>query len=997
MGAMSAILTKVLSAGMQRAFSLTMQKALRLRKIDSALKNIPAKSALVKTAFSDFEIVLGTYRGELTQSVSAFLDELAKSGLADAMIQHALLSADGEALKPTFSEMYYRFLPQDDGKCFTLFESLMISFSTTFAELSKDKSVHALLSAHHKEISNRLSALDAALSSLRLPNRPQHTFESLNPTLAKIAKGLQNSYKNVRVETNKGARNVDITRIYIPPKIRLRESQRNARHLEGVIKGIAPATISQQNISASLAVHVNPKEIENELSRVAFADLKASFSRIVVLGDPGGGKSTLCQRLCYDLAKNAFHALQYGDRPQIGQSEQKIPFRVILRQFEQARVKEPQLSLFDYLVRDTRQHVPGDVTDVSEALSYLFVCGRAVFAFDGLDEILETSRRREFVDLVQAFCELYPLCPSIITSRVVGYDSAPMPGDYEEYVLEKFDNAEVSEYTKKFFKVVGEHTEAEAAAQSQRFLQQTERNAADLRRNPLMLGLMAWLFNSQKDIPSNRPEIYRECAVLMFERWDPDRGILPDLPDDFDRLQLFSEIAARVYGDPKLSAGVERQWLETELRQYFGALYENRSKAIAAARSLLEFLVGRAWVMTEVGDRVFAFTHQTFLEYFFSRSIDDKFDTVAQLLKYMKPRIVRKEWDVVTHLALQLKTYRNARRQQEAINILIEWSASASSSLQKQAILSFLAKSMEYLSPSEAAVKDALSALFSGATELALKGNFVSFSNISMALESSRDRQVFLQSQAVKMFKDAVLSENDALSRIAVRALQGVNDRSRIHRGGFAHRATRDEVLKDTKSEILDRAKRTRRFVELQWSWYGVISEDLIRTHGIELFLKAELAGSLEDIGALSGLALYASEMYQHLLDNVAFPLSRRVAALRVFGSVGFSLPPFEAASVSRRPAGYIPEDAWLAAFESLDNDQTAFAGAIFAFQVWLEGHGGRHRARSTSQRNVSRGDLVRNKLLRKEMELVDSLRLSNPRLAASIEEVVTGERLLTS
>jgi hypothetical protein len=41
----------------------------------------------------------------------------------------------------------------------------------------------------------------------------------------------------------------------------------------------------------------------------------------------------------------------------------------------------------------------------------------------------------------------------------------------------------------------------------------------------------------------------------MFERWDPDRDIKADVPSDFDKLHLFSSIAANMFGDPELAEG----------------------------------------------------------------------------------------------------------------------------------------------------------------------------------------------------------------------------------------------------------------------------------------------------------------------------------------------------------------------------------------------------------------------------------------------------------
>jgi predicted NACHT family NTPase len=225
---------------------------------------------------------------------------------------------------------------------------------------------------------------------------------------------------------------------------------------------------------------------------------------VVVLGDPGGGKSTLCQHLCHDLARQAVASLQ-TESTHLTAQLQKFPLRVILRAYEKARTLEPQLSIYDFIRRDLKNHVTAEDHEIDDALKYLLSSGSAVLAFDGLDEILATAQRREFVDLVNSFCNQFPLCPVMVTSRLVGYDDAPLPAHFDELILEKFDDNEVLSYVKKFMKVVGGHDEKEADNRANNFYKQTTSNAADLRRNPLMLGLMAWLFNMRGDVPSNRP------------------------------------------------------------------------------------------------------------------------------------------------------------------------------------------------------------------------------------------------------------------------------------------------------------------------------------------------------------------------------------------------------------------------------------------------------------------------------------------------------------
>ena len=73
-----------------------------------------------------------------------------------------------------------------------------------------------------------------------------------------------------------------------------------------------------------------------------------------------------------------------------------------------------------------------------------------------------------------------------------------------------------------------------------------------------MLGLMVYLFIYRGDVPSNRPEIYKECATLMFEKWDQRREIIFNIPVDFDLLDLFSYLASKIFGSADTEDGVSR-------------------------------------------------------------------------------------------------------------------------------------------------------------------------------------------------------------------------------------------------------------------------------------------------------------------------------------------------------------------------------------------------------------------------------------------------------
>lgn len=929
---------------------------MRIARIENALKGV-VKNPAVQTAINDFETLIGNRYGELDTQLFEFLREVERSGIVKSIFENALIGRDSPELKRIFIDLHARIVGPGNGAGDLLFERMVGSFSVTLTELSKDRLLLEAFRLHRAELDARLDKMDLALVSLGKKERASGiTFEVLQGVLLKIAKGLQGSYRSVRVETTKGARSVEITRIYIPPKLTYRDTKKNAAKVAKVARFLKKSGSGPVSLELFDAQEDNVPE---PLTSITYQDLRLLFNRVVVLGDPGGGKSTLCQHLCHDLSRQAVASLQ-SDSKQLTAQLQKFPLRVILRGYEKARTLEPQLSIFDFISRDLKNHVVASDAEIDEALKYLLVTGRAVLAFDGLDEILATAQRRDFVDLVMSFCSQFPLCPVLVTSRLVGYDDAHLPDEFDELILEKFDDDEVLNYANKFMKVVGGHEERLAVAKASAFYRQTTTNAADLRRNPLMLGLMAWLFNMRGDVPSNRPEIYRECAVLMFEKWDPDRDIKADVPSNFDRLQLFSSVASKIFGNPEFSGGVKEEWLELEVRSFFQEVYENKAQAYTAAKALVSFITGRAWVMSDVGDKVFAFTHQTFLEYFFARYIDDMHDTVKEVISAVMPRVLNREWDMVSHLSLQIKTHRNLRRQNEALDELRSALAYGGDKRQQSALISFSARSLEYLAGAEVHIKPLLVEIVEHTLIAATREDMSAWKDVSQCSQCCIERREFVGSVIVDVMAQQ-FRHGDLGRRLAVANAIGPLPERYPRVEDRLPRELSDSVRESLRSFVTERIERSAFFAGRAWEWYGLINRDLVAKHGIPTYFETSLGG-IGGVDGLTGITLCASKVYHAHFPGIV-TRRRAIDALIAIGSVGFSSVPLRREALSGGMGSGPPLRVWERLLAEFGAQPAALAGCLFAMMLSTE-LAGQHeevedRVRMGRSRKFSRKQII--------------------------------------
>jgi predicted NACHT family NTPase len=200
---------------------------------------------------------------------------------------------------------------------------------------------------------------------------------------------------------------LDMPAIYdFEKRYRMQVSQRHGYIKPPNFDSARQLPIDDLYVSPNFAVASN-KNQEAKKETFGLQTFLSSIYRAVLLGNPGGGKSTLTQKVCHDIAA------YYSERLFAGR-EQLTPILVVLRNYG-AEKKERRCSIREYIeteVEATYQLPPAP----DGALEYLLMNGRAIAIFDGLDELLETSYRQEIRDDVQSFCNLYPAVPVLVTS-----------------------------------------------------------------------------------------------------------------------------------------------------------------------------------------------------------------------------------------------------------------------------------------------------------------------------------------------------------------------------------------------------------------------------------------------------------------------------------------------------------------------------------------------------------------------------------------------------
>lgn len=442
---------------------------------------------------------------------------------------------------------------------------------------------------------------------------------------------------------------------------------------------------------------------ENKKEVLSIDVFLSRIHRAVLLGNPGGGKSTLTLKICYDLATH------YSQRLFAGRKE-LTPILVVLRNYGTEK-KERRCSIREFIeteVEATYQlSAPPDGT-----FEYLFQNGRAVLIFDGLDELLDTSYRQEIRDDVQSFCNLYPSVPVLVTSREVGYEQAPLDERmFEVFRLEPFNDKQVEEYVVKWFDIADTDMTPKQRQQKKDSFLKDSQSVPDLRSNPLMLALMCNIYRGENYIPRNRPDVYEKCATMLFDRWDKSRNIRAILPFEAHIRPTMIFLAHWIYTTEGLRNGVTERNLITKAADYLHQKrFEDPDEAERAAQEFIHFCQGRAWIFTDTGtekggERLYQFTHQTFLEYFTAAYLVRTHPTPETLMTILQPKIAKREWDMVCQLSFQILNKNSEDAGDKLLSALTDYAQKIEGEKWIN-VLSFSIRCLNFIIPSPPILKD---------------------------------------------------------------------------------------------------------------------------------------------------------------------------------------------------------------------------------------------------------------------------------------------------
>ncbi len=357
----------------------------------------------------------------------------------------------------------------------------------------------------------------------------------------------------------------------------------------------------------------------------------AQHNPVVLLGDPGSGKSTFVNYLAFRLADGPANRKAAPDaRAWPRELADLVPIVVVLRDFAAGRdgrdAVEPR-SLHDFIdAQLSAQKLEFAQPVLADALDK----GRAIVLLDGLDEIPDADARARTRDAVAAFIGRYRKSRHVVTCRTLSYqDSRVQLAGATSFQIAPFDREKIHGFIRAWYdelERIGTLNHIDAENLGARLRTSVER--VDLRRlapNPLLLTVMAVVNTHKGRLPDARALVYRDVIDLLLWRWDEikaTRGNEPMLRKlirdaglaETDIVRILSQLAFeaqgnRQTGDADAVVDIPEATLVDRLAERHPRKSHDWAAEVVTAMKL------RAGLLIERAPHVFSFPHRTFQEH----------------------------------------------------------------------------------------------------------------------------------------------------------------------------------------------------------------------------------------------------------------------------------------------------------------------------------------------------------------------------------------------
>jgi hypothetical protein len=381
--------------------------------------------------------------------------------------------------------------------------------------------------------------------------------------------------------------------------------------------------------------------------------------RLVIVGDPGSGKTTflrwVAQACCSPSGDFKLAAGMFPVLIRIAELEEHIA-TCIERKHPDAPLtsEDPQWLL--HFLESRKWDLDADFFDrkLHEAQTLVLL--------DGLDEAPDRTARERMARLFENATQRYPECRFVVTTRPGAYQDRATLGGFDHVKIDDLSDEAVERFLFQWSKGLHPSSPVSAAAHHRELLSAVRARPAIRRMagNPVMLTALAVLHWNDKRLPEQRAELYESILVWLArarEKAGRERAE--------SCLRLLGQLALGMQTEPRgrlRQVGSRRaaELIAPELRDTAEAERLRRAEEFLDKEEVDSGIVVRRSAKVE-------FWHLTFQEHLAARTIAGLPDSAQQELLLRNGTIYKPEWREVVLLYAGLLGWKQGLEKVDAL------------------------------------------------------------------------------------------------------------------------------------------------------------------------------------------------------------------------------------------------------------------------------------------------------------------------------------------
>lgn len=371
------------------------------------------------------------------------------------------------------------------------------------------------------------------------------------------------------------------------------------------------------------------------------------YKRLVIVGDPGSGKTTFLNRIAATLCESWFNNDTAVAKQRLGINDKPFPMLIRVRELADHIAvcfgKEGALKLANaagWLTHFLAATSQDNDTSLEESFfREQLHAGKAIVLVDGIDEAPSQQTRSQMIEIIMQAASVYPKCRFVVTSRYGAYRDEAVLSSFDTVQIDSLDDKAINIFLENWCRALfGENV---CAARDNLGEIQKGLLVPEIRRmvcNPLMLTALAVVNWNEKWLPAQRALLY-ESVITWLSRSREKRAGRTRAEWSVRILQKLAW-AMQDAGDQRC-VHVSKHWAAERIQEEFNeTCYADRmTKAVTF---LCEEGVDSGIIVVR-GDDVF-FWHLTFQEFLAACYLAAQTEQMQQKELLSQPKLYLSEW-----------------------------------------------------------------------------------------------------------------------------------------------------------------------------------------------------------------------------------------------------------------------------------------------------------------------------------------------------------------